>query len=225
VRDFLETWFNYGHPETVVHHDSAAFEIVEMNNGNHELYIPGHLSADLDISGAVFPFWRLPGDTVRIYRYASIDPADTLGLVGHRHMFVPSIDYHLLFRKGVGVVRSDGYMGMSGDSRSWLLNLRQVLDSVNDSTGRTTPTHYYLSQNYPNPFNPSTVIAYQLPQSSHVTLTIINIYGQKVATLVDRSEAAGTHTVEWKPNVCSGTYIYRLESGQHVESRKMVFIK
>ncbi|MCP4414150.1 MAG: T9SS type A sorting domain-containing protein, partial [Gammaproteobacteria bacterium] len=59
------------------------------------------------------------------------------------------------------------------------------------------PKSYKLSQNYPNPFNPTTSISYQLPQTSDVDLSIYNLLGQKVATLVSKKQPAGSHKVEW----------------------------
>ncbi|MBN2012596.1 cellulase family glycosylhydrolase [candidate division KSB1 bacterium] len=71
------------------------------------------------------------------------------------------------------------------------------------------PSWFTLDQNYPNPFNPTTKIKYTLPQCSHVRLTIFNIMGQKVCTLVDAIQEAGIHRVEWNQahfDVSSGIY-------------------
>ncbi|MEK6757447.1 MAG: T9SS type A sorting domain-containing protein, partial [Bacteroidota bacterium] len=59
------------------------------------------------------------------------------------------------------------------------------------------PTAYVLEQNYPNPFNPTTNIVFSIPQTEKATLTIFNLLGQKIATLVDGSLLAGTHVVSW----------------------------
>ncbi|MDX1641079.1 MAG: S8 family peptidase, partial [Balneolaceae bacterium] len=89
-----------------------------------------------------------------------------------------------------------------------------------------TPSQFSLEQNYPNPFNPSTVIRYNLPETSNVELEIYTIDGQKVATLVNESQHAGNHTVTFDgSNFSSGIYIYRLTTASHMVSKKMVLIK
>ncbi|UCF64437.1 MAG: T9SS type A sorting domain-containing protein [bacterium] len=88
------------------------------------------------------------------------------------------------------------------------------------------PLQYGLRQNYPNPFNPETVISWQLPVNSPVKLTVFNLAGQKVITLVDDRQLAGTHSVEWDASgFASGVYFYKLEAGGFVETRKMVLMK
>ncbi len=88
------------------------------------------------------------------------------------------------------------------------------------------PFAFCLSQNYPNPFNPSTNIAFNLPAAGKVDLTVYNILGQKVETLVDSYLDAGRHTVQWDAsNQPSGIYFYRLKTDNNVETRKMSFVK
>ncbi len=93
------------------------------------------------------------------------------------------------------------------------------------------PTEYSLSQNYPNPFNPSTVIKYQLPKSSNVTLEIYDLLGQRVCTLVNENQEAGKYNITWngKNNfgnqVSSGIYIYRIKAGNFIAVKKMMLLK
>jgi len=80
--------------------------------------------------------------------------------------------------------------------------------------------------NYPNPFNPSTVIAFALPNESHVRLDIYNILGQKVTTLVNEQLSAGEYSYEWDGSkVASGIYLYRLTTDKFSATRKMVLMK
>lgn len=89
-----------------------------------------------------------------------------------------------------------------------------------------TPNHFALSQNYPNPFNPTTVINYQLPMTSNVTLKILNVVGQEVATLVDKKKEAGSYSVQWNAsNVPSGIYFYQLHTGSFSDTKRMVLLK
>ncbi|SMO39815.1 T9SS type A sorting domain-containing protein [Gracilimonas mengyeensis] len=88
------------------------------------------------------------------------------------------------------------------------------------------PNAYQLEQNYPNPFNPSTTIKYQLPASSEVSLKVYDMLGREVADLVNGRQAAGAHQARFDAsNLSSGMYIYRLQAGSFVETRKMMLIK
>lgn len=88
------------------------------------------------------------------------------------------------------------------------------------------PSEFTLNQNYPNPFNPSTSISYSLPELSSVDLTIYNMLGQKVASLVSQTQEAGSYTVTWNASsASSGVYIYRLSVGSQVFTKRMMLIK
>ncbi len=88
------------------------------------------------------------------------------------------------------------------------------------------PAKFELAQNYPNPFNPSTTIKYALPKSSLVRLTVFNILGEEVAVLVNETKQAGIHTVNFDAsNLNSGMYVYRIETNNSVQSKKMLLLK
>ena len=88
------------------------------------------------------------------------------------------------------------------------------------------PKEYSLYQNYPNPFNPSTTIKFDLPESSEVNLTVYNILGEKVITLVNGMKKAGYHSVEFNAgNIASGMYIYRLQTPNFIQTKKMLLLK
>ena len=87
-------------------------------------------------------------------------------------------------------------------------------------------SEYALSQNYPNPFNPSTTISFNLPQSGNVTLTVYNVLGQQVATLVNGALSAGTHSVPFNASrLASGVYVYELRAGSFVQQKRMMLVK
>lgn len=95
-----------------------------------------------------------------------------------------------------------------------------------ESETSSVPTSFALNQNYPNPFNPSTKIKFNLPSSNNVKLTIYDITGRKVKELVNRELAAGVHTVDFDAStLASGTYIYRIQAGSFVQSKKMILLK
>jgi flagellar hook assembly protein FlgD len=96
------------------------------------------------------------------------------------------------------------------------------------------PKAFSLSQNYPNPFNPSTTINYDVPEEEgqiQVTLSVYNIRGQLVKTLVDVSQGPGSYNVNWDGTdregrkISSGVFFYRLVAGNYVSTRKMVVLK
>jgi hypothetical protein len=85
---------------------------------------------------------------------------------------------------------------------------------------------FSLNQNYPNPFNPSTVISYQLPVYSNVTLKVYDVLGNEVATLVNEEKPAGSYEVNFTTSsLTSGVYFYQLKSGSYLETKKMILIK
>ncbi|MFA4818773.1 MAG: T9SS type A sorting domain-containing protein [Patescibacteria group bacterium] len=88
------------------------------------------------------------------------------------------------------------------------------------------PTKFSLSQNYPNPFNPSTTISYSVPTSCQVRLTVLDILGREIVTLVNEYKVVGTYEVNFSANnLPSGIYIYRLIAGQFSQTKKMTLIK
>jgi parallel beta-helix repeat protein len=105
------------------------------------------------------------------------------------------------------------------------------------SSTNQPPENFQLYQNYPNPFNPSTKISWQSPVGSWQTLKIFDVLGKEVATVVDEFKPAGSYEVEFnlpaggkgtstiKHQTSSGIYFYRLQAGDYVESKKMLFLK
>ena len=99
------------------------------------------------------------------------------------------------------------------------------------TAGPDLPTGYELSQNYPNPFNPETTIEFALPSASRVELTVFNVLGQQVTTLVKGVCPAGVNRIVWNGTdsdghaAASGIYLYRLSAGTTVLTRKMMLLK
>jgi nitrous oxidase accessory protein NosD len=100
------------------------------------------------------------------------------------------------------------------------------LSKSSDDVNEDSPVAYALSQNYPNPFNPSTTISFSIPQPGHATLEVFNTMGQKVATLFDQETTSGVFSVQFETSgLASGTYVYRLRAGTHVETRYMTLLR
>jgi len=88
------------------------------------------------------------------------------------------------------------------------------------------PVKFKVYQNYPNPFNPKTIIKYQLSMTNYVNLSIYNLIGQKVVTLVSENQSPGNHQVEWDASkFSSGVYYFRIEAGDFQDMRKMVLLR
>lgn len=88
------------------------------------------------------------------------------------------------------------------------------------------PAEMDLKQNYPNPFNPSTIISYELPQDSAVRLEVYDLTGRQVATIVNGNVSAGRHSVNFDAeNLSSGIYLYRLQAGNQIITRKLTVLK
>jgi hypothetical protein len=93
------------------------------------------------------------------------------------------------------------------------------------------PDEFALQQNYPNPFNPVTTLRYDLPENGLVTIIIYDMLGREVKTLINQSQNAGYRTVIWnatndygKP-VSAGTYLYQIQAGEYISTKKMVLLK
>jgi hypothetical protein len=98
--------------------------------------------------------------------------------------------------------------------------------SIEEVVPNEIPDQFALYQNYPNPFNPVTMINYQLPMTNEVNLSIYNLLGQRVATLVNERKRAGHHKVEWDASgYSSGIYYYQLIAGEFQDVKKMILIK
>jgi hypothetical protein len=88
------------------------------------------------------------------------------------------------------------------------------------------PTEYGLTQNYPNPFNPVTKIKYELPERSHIKLTVYNSLGEEVAELINKEQAAGSYEIEFDGSgLPSGIYYCTINSGNYRATRKMILLK
>ncbi len=115
----------------------------------------------------------------------------------------------------------------SGEDWMWAYRyLYYGYDPTSVADGEGIPDQFILMQNYPNPFNPSTTIRYSIPERTHVMLQVYNMLGQEVARLVDEELDAGYHQLQFDASqLPSGMYIYRLQAGSFVDSKKLIFLK
>ncbi len=121
----------------------------------------------------------------------------------------------------------------SSPDREMGWGILNALDAINyniTSTEQqeTLPSTFELMQNYPNPFNPSTIISWQIPNESFVSLKIYNVLGKEVANLINEVQPAGEHKIIFNANdflLSSGVYFYQLRAGSSVKTKKMILNK
>jgi len=119
---------------------------------------------------------------------------------------------------------SDGRVVVGTHGRGIFVGGMIAVRVASESNNR--PVAFSLERNYPNPFNPSTTIEYSLSEKSKIKLTIYNLRGQEVARLLNQVQNAGTHKIVWDASkVASGVYLYKLQAGDFVQTRKMVLLK
>lgn len=106
------------------------------------------------------------------------------------------------------------------------LSGRIAQQTVNNQSHESIPNGFLLDQNYPNPFNPKTTISYSIPRSGMVKLTVYDITGRLITTLVDEVQSIGNHSVQFDAsNLSSGLYLYALKTDNHTEIKKMTLVK
>ena len=111
------------------------------------------------------------------------------------------------------------------------LNIDFNYGDTSTDGSETAPVMEMLSQNYPNPFNPTTTISYTIQSAGNVTVDVYNTKGQVVNTLLNETQAAGTHNVVWNgtdsrgDGLTSGVYFYKIRSGKFTSTKKMILLK
>lgn len=122
------------------------------------------------------------------------------------------------------LVVSGPYLFAGTSGGVWRRSLSELV-SVNGGH-LTLPENFRLGQNYPNPFNPSTTIDYQIAARSHVVLSVFDVLGREVSSLVNAIQEPGYKSVQWDAtNVASGLYFYQLRAGSFVETKKMLLVR
>ena len=180
------------------------------------------------IVGALTAGWGGPlGGT---YWAFDVDDYELIGQVGNWHDW-----------EGTGEGVTDGPRGAAfdGEGGMYLADFYsngvylyvEDYSFVDKDRGSILPDKYVLKQNFPNPFNPSTSIEFSIPSSENVNLSVYNLEGRLVKTLVNQNMRSGQHVVEWNgtnevgAQVASGMYVYQLKTNGRLLNRTMTFIK
>ena len=109
---------------------------------------------------------------------------------------------------------------------NWGTEKRIIVRSPLGVENENNPVQFKLNQNYPNPFNPATTINFEIPVRSDVKITVLDIAGREVETIINSQMQPGSHSVSWNAaNYSSGVYFYKIETGSFVDAKKMLLIK
>jgi len=123
----------------------------------------------------------------------------------------------------------DSPSNMTQTGKDLFANIVDFMSLINTSIEdelNKVPNQFKVFQNYPNPFNPATTIIYQIPELNFVTLKIYDVLGSEVATLVNEEKLVGSYELEFNAiDLPSGVYLYKLQAGSFVETKKMILLK
>ena len=183
--------------------------------------------AHIVVQGNVTPVWLLGGtDFAVAYAYDAIGDSTSILVSPSDFMTLPTAGFAGPFInlngadiRSVAMVTLDGTPIVGGAT------------DVNDGHNGNLPVRYELLNSYPNPFNATTIIPYALPRAGSVQLTIFNLTGQTVRTLIAGNAPAGRHSVAWDGTddsghpVASGIYMYRLIADDFDQTRRMILLK
>jgi len=179
--------------------------------GDNRLDIETEINSMFELSGMAVKS-SVDGDIIRVLIYSEEGTYMPSGV----HQVVKIMNSSNLTIKDIQLSSADG------------LVLRPQIEK---SAGTLVPGSFMLHQNYPNPFNPTTEIKFDLPQSASVNLTVYNLLGREIRSLVDETLPAGVHVVVWDGRddtgqaVASGIYFYRLSSDAYSARKKMLLLK
>jgi len=207
--------------------DSTEITITNDNLANNSLLFEWQASSDVDSDSLTYGFSVQSGD-LNIIAFADTG----ITSVGLAYQWLENA----MDNAGVDVVSgdwtvltTDGQDTTTASNGPRYLVVDATMVAVGEESG--LPTNFALEQNYPNPFNPTTTIRYEVPKSSHVEVTVYDLLGNKVRTLVDEQKSIGRYSIRWNGKnrfghqVSTGVYWYRMEAADFYAVRKMVFMK
>ena len=119
--------------------------------------------------------------------------------------------------------------GLIANATEWLME--GIVTAVRESEEPVLPSSYALYPSYPNPFNPQTAIRYDLPEAGTIRISLYNVSGQRIRTLLNGHQIAGTHSVTWDGTddrgrpVANGVYLCRMKAGRFQRTRKVLLVK
>jgi hypothetical protein len=216
--EFSETYGKYTYLVDNAQSTTPATEGVAIDVGNQRSMTTAPAGAGYWPDGCRV----VAGGSTVLYRYTNHTAADTVAAIGNNqtgYLVATVFQDPRYFNGGFGEVLK-AVVG-------WVRTNGGVITGINNqSSVFNNPSDYQLSQNYPNPFNPETKISFSIPATGLVSLKVFDILGKEVASLVNEVKTAGAHEVTFNASsLSSGTYFYRIETGNFVKTKKMMVLK
>ncbi|MBI5404419.1 MAG: T9SS type A sorting domain-containing protein [Ignavibacteriae bacterium] len=200
-------------PDTVIAGQNAIFTITVTQSGKTK--------AGIDIAVRLGSLLAAPGANLKIQNN-EITQSSTLSMSGGT--VSRQFTYVAPTTAGIDTIFATVTTGTS--AWYWAPSRRVVVKTASGIENNTTPVSFRLNQNYPNPFNPVTKINYSIAKSGNVKITVYDILGNSVYTLVNHKHETGNYSLDFDgSNLASGTYIYKIEAGEFTDVKKMTLIK
>ncbi|MCB0263305.1 MAG: T9SS type A sorting domain-containing protein [Calditrichaeota bacterium] len=211
-----------------------------LNNGKIQYFPALHVDDDGGLNAIFYDDRTTTSDSTGVFLARSTDGGDgwtEIEVSDHNFKPVPIGGLGAGYQgDNIDIISSDGQLlpmwmdNSSGTYQIWTAKV--AIDAVGIETGETAvPTGFSLDQNYPNPFNPQTNIRYRIAEHSFVKLSIYNILGDLVKSLVSETQAPGEKVILWDGTnqsgaaVASGFYFYKLSAGDVQQTRRMLLIR
>ena len=162
--------------------------------------------------------------------YVALAGADGIGFDDLNTMFL--LEFHIHDDAAYGDVPIDFAGGiLNTESPEWEIEPGGIMVDELAVDEVTLPIQFALYQNYPNPFNPVTTLRYDLPETGLVNIIIYDMLGRQIKALVNQTQDAGYKSVTWDAindhgeRVSAGIYIYQIQAGEYISTKKMVLLK
>jgi len=198
-----------------------------------EMPVASVLDNSVTLSWEAPEFETASGDTkvsYAVYRVAAFSEPDPLAAVQDPANLLALTGETTYTDSPENTEGENYYYFVTPYSRNWVegmpSNIVEFFTPTSIEDGDQLASEFKLDQNYPNPFNPSTQIRFTLGEATHATITVYDMMGRQVATLVDQSMAAGSHSVQFNASeLSSGMYVYTLRAGSFTQTNKMMLVK
>jgi outer membrane lipoprotein SlyB len=236
--DLVTSWSDHGVYNMQNHQYAVAAFNTVCGEGTQGGPVAGHLTPMADMTSTVpdtvwtdlymrftYTFHGAPMDSVRYFM--SRDGGANYAYLQTTRPPVQSDSVQLL-NPPSNTCRIKVYFHRNNGARtdSMVTRLFVLMANAVEDPSLTIPKDFFLDQNYPNPFNPSTVIRFGVPKESRIVISVYDVLGREVATVVDNVMRPGIHMINWDCSGCpSGMYLIRMQTGDRTMLRKMLLMK
>ena len=224
-------WTPPGSAETIVQPSAVT------NLNSAEFQFDGFQGYDVDFTGISLSStlfseldWTMQFNNTDTMLYVALAGADGIGFDDLNTMFL--LEFHIHDDAAYGDVPIDFSGGiLNTESPEWEIEPGGIMVDELAVDEVTLPIQFALYQNYPNPFNPVTTLRYDLPETGLVNIIIYDMLGRQIKALVNQTQDAGYKSVTWDAindhgeRVSAGIYIYQIQAGEYISTKKMVLLK